>query len=97
MLEKLNNYQAKLKLTIKFSLTKSLDTGLILNNGIYNFKYYRKTRKQHTHWPSNILKRYKCNIILGDLHRSNRISSNFSGKIKFISQKLIILNILLIM
>ena len=41
-------------------------------------KFKRKTTKQLTHLSSKIRKRYKRNIILGDLHRSNRISSNFS-------------------
>ena len=44
-----------------------------------------KTTKQPTHWSSKIPERYKRNMILGDLHRSNRISSNFSEEIKFIS------------
>ena len=43
---------------------------LNLNNGIYDFKVYRKTTKQPTHWSSKITKRYKRNGILGDLHRS---------------------------
>ena len=55
-----------------------MDKSLHLNNGIYDFKVYRKTTKQPTHWSSKIPKRCKRNMILRDLHRSNRI---------FISQK----------
>ena len=64
-----------------------LDTSLNLNNSIYNFKIYRKTTKQPTHWSSKIPKRYKCNIILGDLHWFYCISSYFSEEIKSISHK----------
>ena len=64
-----------------------MDSSLHLNNGIYDFKVYRKTTKQQTHWSSQIPKRYKSYMIFGDLHRSNHISSNFSEEIKFISQK----------
>ena len=85
MFEKLNNYHPKIKLTIEVSPTKFLDTIFCLNNSIYDFKVYMKTTKQRTHWSSKTPKRYKRNMILGDLHRSNQISSNFSEEIKFIS------------
>ena len=55
MFEKLNNYHPKIKLSLH------------LNNGIYDFKVYRKTTKQPTRWSSKIPKRYKRNMILGDL------------------------------
>ena len=64
-----------------------MDTSLHLNNGIYDSTVYRKTTKQSIYWPSKIPKRYKRNMIQGDLHRSNRVSSNFSEEIKFISHK----------
>ena len=64
-----------------------MDKSLHLNNGIYDFKVYRKTTKQPIHWSSKIPKRCKRNMILRDLHRSNRISSNSSEEIRFISQK----------
>ena len=54
---------------------------------MYNFKVYGQTRKQLTHWSLKIPKRYKHNIILGNLHRSNHISSIFSEEIKSISHK----------
>ena len=64
-----------------------LDTGLHLNNGIYVFKVYRKATKQPTHLSSKVPQRYKRNMILGHLHRSNDISSNFSEKIRYIFDK----------
>ena len=68
LFEKLNNYHPKIKLTIEFSPTRFLNTSLHLNNGIYDFKAYRKTTKQPTHWSSKVPKRYKRNMILGHLH-----------------------------
>ena len=87
MFEKLNNNHPKIKLTIEFSPTRFLNTGLHLNNDIYDFKIYRKTTKQPTHWSLKVPKRYKHNMILGDLHWSNHISSNFREEIRFISHK----------
>ena len=87
LFKKLNNYHPKIKLTIEVSPKKFLDTSLDLNNGIYNFKVHRKTTKQPTHWSSKIPKRYKRNVILGDLHRSFRISSDLNEEIKLISHK----------
>ena len=88
LFKKLNNYHPKIKLTIEASPTKFLERSLHLDNGIYDGIYvYRKTRKQRTHWSSEIPKRHKRNMILGDLHQSNCISSNFSEEIRFISYK----------
>ena len=64
MFEKLSNYHPKIKLTIEFSPTRFLNTGLHLSNGIYDFKVYRKTTKQPKHWSSKVPKRYKRNMIL---------------------------------
>ena len=82
LFEKLNNYHPKIKLTIEVSPTNFLDRSLRLNNCIYDFKVCRKTTKQPTHWSSKIPNRYKCNMMVGVLNRSNRISSNFSEEIK---------------
>ena len=77
----------------RVSISKSLHLNILhlkilhLNNGIYNFKVYRKTTKQTTQWSSKIPKRYKRDIILGYLHWSNCRSSNFSEEIRFISHK----------
>ena len=49
--------QAKVKSTVEVSPTKFLDTSLDLNNCIYDFKVYRKTMKQPTHWSLKSPKR----------------------------------------
>ena len=64
-----------------------LDISLHLNNCIYEFKVYRESAKQPTHWSSKIPKRYKRNMTLRNLHRLNCISLNGNEEIKFISQK----------
>lgn len=66
LLEKLNNYHLKIKLTIEVTPTKFLDSSLHLNNCIYNFNVFRKTTKQPTLWSLKIPRKYKQNI-LGDL------------------------------
>ena len=48
LFKKLNNYHPNIKLTIESSPTRFSDTSSHLNNGIYNFKVYRKTTKQPT-------------------------------------------------
>ena len=58
LFEKLNNYHPKIKLTIEVSSTKFLNASFHLNNGIYDFKAYRETNKQTTHWSSKIPKKY---------------------------------------
>ena len=78
LFERLNNYHPKIKLTIEVSPKKCLGTCLHLNNGIFEFKVYRKTAKQSIHWSSKIPKRYKHNMILGGLPESNCVYSNFS-------------------
>ena len=40
------------------------------------------------HWSSRVPKRYKQSAVIGDLHRSKRISSNFKMDIKVIKCKL---------
>ena len=83
--EKLNNYYSNIELTTEVSTTKFLNTNLHLNNGIYDSTVHRNTTKQPTYWSSKIPKRYKSNMILGDLHRSNGTFPNFSEEKKYIS------------
>ena len=100
LFEKLNNYHPKIKQTIEVSPTKFLVLSLHLNNGIYDFKVHRKTTKQPTHRSSIIPKSYKCKMVLGNLHRSNRISSNISKELKLFFtniRNLIIINVLVIL
>ena len=67
---------------------KFLDIKIIINKGNnITTKVFCKTCKLLVHWPSRVPKRYKRNAVIGDLHRSKRISSNFEMEIKVIKRK----------
>ena len=45
-------------------------------------KVYTRSNKFPAHWSSKIPLRYKRNAITGELHRANKIASNFSNETK---------------
>ena len=85
----LNSYHKNIKLTIEINPIKFLDTHLHNKDGTYVTKVYRKEAKIPAHWSSQIPKSYKRNIIKVDLHRTEKISTNFKEDIKFIWNKFI--------
>ena len=88
LFQRLNDYHPNIKLSIETNPTKFLDTKLILNSvRAYDTLVYRKSSKLPTPWTSKVPKRYKRNNILGDLHRSRRISSNFQQEVEVIREK----------
>ena len=50
-------------------------------------KVYTRSKKFPVHWSSKIPLRYKSKAITGELHRANKIASNFSNKLKRIKIK----------
>ena len=46
-----------------------------------------KSKKLPLYWSSYILLRYKPNVLLGELHRANKMASNFSSKLKIMKIK----------
>ena len=48
---------------------------------------HRTSTKLPIPWSSKVPKRYKRNAIIGDLHRSKRISMNFADEVKHIKSK----------
>ena len=77
MFKKLNDYHPKIKLTIEINPAKFLDTEIIiLNNEVVTY-VLRKENKLPVPWESKVPKHYKCNTLLGELHRIKKISSNF--------------------
>ena len=50
-------------------------------------KIYTRSNKFPVHWSSKTPLRYKHNTITGDLHRANKIASNFSNEIRRIKIK----------
>ena len=70
LFEKLNTYHDNIRLTIEENPTNFLDT------------VYRRSNKFPVYWSSKIPLRYKRNAITGQLHRANKIASNFSNETK---------------
>ena len=79
---------SNIKLSIKVNPSKFLDTKLTNINVTYQFNVYRKNTKLPSSWTSKTPKRYKQNRINGDLHRSERMSSNFDEEIPRIKEKI---------
>jgi len=62
---------------------------VVLHCQLFNYtcQVYPKDTKLPFHWTSAVPFIYKKNIILGDLHRASKISSNFDLEITRIKQK----------
>ena len=80
MFNDLNNYHQNIKLTLELNTKRVLDTNLEFQDGILKTSFHRKETKLPTPWNSKIPKKYKRNVIIGDLHRSKRISTDFTKK-----------------
>ena len=87
MFNDLNNYHQNIKLTLELSTKRVLDTNLEFQDGILKTSFHRKETKLPTPWNSKIPKKYKRNVIIGDLHRSKRISTDFTKEKSFIKNK----------
>ena len=85
--EKRNAYHKNIKLTTEENPTKFLDTEIVRFNSTIITKVYTRSKKFPVHWSSKIPVRYKCNTITGELHRANKIASNFSIEMKRIEIK----------
>ena len=56
-----------------------LDTNLEVQNGtVITSVNCKETKLPLTPWESKIPKKYKCKVIIGDLHRSKRITTDFT-------------------
>ena len=77
----LNSYHQNIKLTLELNPTKFLDTEIIRSNGKITTQVYNKMKKLPVHWTSKIPVRYKRNAIIGELHRAQKIASNFDIEI----------------
>ena len=92
LLKKLINYHSNIKLTIEVNSSKFLDTEIMIKNGIIETSVEVKESKIPNHWPSAVPKKYKRNIILGDLHKTHKISSNFELEKQRIRKKYLSIN-----
>ena len=87
LFEKFNTYHDNIKLMIEENPTKFLDTEIVRHNSAIITKVYTRSNKFPVHWSSKIPLRYKRNAITGDLHRANKIASNFSNETRKIKIK----------
>ena len=85
--ENLNKHHSKINLTIEVNPFNFLDTKIVNNKGKITTEVFPKSPKLPVHWSSRVPKWYKRNAIIGDLHRSKRISSIFEMEIKVIKHK----------
>ena len=85
--ENLNKYHPKINFTIEVNPCKFLDTKIINKKGNITTEVFCKMSKLPVHWSSRVPKRYQEIVVIGDLHRSKRISSNFEMKIKVVKRK----------
>ena len=83
----LNNYHPNINLTLELNPKRLLDTNLEFENGILITSVHRKETKLPTPWDSKIPKKYKRDVIIGDLHRSKRISTDFTKENIIIKNK----------
>ena len=77
----------KIKLRTKICPPKFLDTEfIILHNEVITYAH-RNESNLFVPWESKVSMHYKRNIILGELHRANKIASNFQKDVENIKEK----------
>ena len=70
LFEALSNFHPNIKLTIEVNTRKFFEKKINLNNkGVVSTQVYRKENTKAVPWVSKIPKRYKGNIISGNLNR----------------------------
>ena len=87
LLKKLNDYHENINFTVEKNPKKFLDTQIFFENNSIVTEVVSNEFKLPPHWSSKIPKRYKRNIINGELHRAKQISSNFDKEILRIREK----------
>ena len=82
-----NNYHQNIHSTLEVNPKKFLDTNLEIQIGILITSVHCKETKLPVPWDSKIPKKYKLNVSIGDLHRSKRITSDFTKEQTIIISK----------
>ena len=85
----MNKYHPNINLTVEVNPSKFLDTKIHRDNNEIKCFTYHKEMKLPFHWTSAVPKHYKKNVIIGDLHRVNNLSSNFEQEVGIIRNKYI--------
>ena len=90
LFDKMNTYHPNIKLTIEINPIKFLDSHITRKDkNTMSCMVYPKDSKLPFHWSSAVPKSYKRNIILGELHRAKRFSSNFNLELIRIRSKFV--------
>ena len=87
LLQSLEAYHPNIKFTYEISPKTFLDTKIERSGNQLTFRVKRNDSKLPFHWQSAVPKKYKRNLINGDLHRAKRISSDFPAEKKRIKEK----------
>ena len=87
LFSKMNSYHPNIKLTIEINPSKFLDTKITRNKNEIKCFSHHKDNKLPFHWKSAVPRNYKKNVIVGDLHRANKISSDLEKEISIIKAK----------
>ena len=85
LFKKLNNYHPK----IEINPPKFLDTEIIILNNEVVTSVHRKESKLPVPWESKVPKHYKCNTLLGELHRAKGYPQVFRKKLKILKKNLV--------
>ena len=88
LFQKMSSYHRNINLTVELNPEKFLDTRILISSiGAVTTQVYRKPNKLPLHWFSKTPIRYKRNAIIGDLHRSKKISSYYHDEVEIIKKK----------
>ena len=83
----MNSYHPNIKLTIEINPSKFLDTKIARSKKEIKCFSHHKDNKLPFHWKSTVPRNYKKNVIVGYLHRANKISSDLEKEIFIIKAK----------
>ena len=83
----MNSYHRKINLTIEINPSKFLDTKIVRNKNEIKCFPHHKDNKLPFHCKSAVPRNYKKHVIVGDIHRANKISSVLEKEISIIKAK----------
>ena len=85
LFEKLNTYHENIKLTIEENPIKFIDKEIVRHHTAMITKVCTRSKKFLARWSSNIS--FELYSITEELHRANKIASNFNNELKRIKIK----------
>ena len=76
LFSKMNSYHPNINLTIEINPSKFISTKIAQNKNEIKCFFHHKYNKLLFHWKSAVPRNYKKNVIVGNFHRANKISSD---------------------